>query len=103
MSTNGKIRILSVAMIIGSLISLTACKKQPISAASQASMSIIQTVKYKTSSTLSTYYANYDINDWVDPDTGVHYIIFSDKGKYAGAGGITPRLNSDGSIMVDEK
>lgn len=39
-----------------------------------------------------------DIGDYVDPDTGVHYLIFYGYRK----GGITPRLNPDGSVMVDE-
>lgn len=33
--------------------------------------------------------------EFVDPDTGVHYW-------YLYKGGITPRLNSDGSIMCDK-
>lgn len=35
-----------------------------------------------------------DIREFVDPDTGVHYLIYD---RY---GGITPRLNSDGSVMT---
>lgn len=35
------------------------------------------------------------IHDWVDPDTGIHYLLSSfDDGDY-----ITPRLNSDGTVM----
>ena len=44
---------------------------------------------------------NDDIYEFIDPDTGVHYWIYSHSAGYAGMGGITPRLNSDGSIMVD--
>lgn len=39
-----------------------------------------------------------DMYEFIDPDTGVHYWVFSHR---AGEGGITPRLNSDGTIMVD--
>ena len=39
-----------------------------------------------------------DMYEFIDPDTGVHYWVFSHR---AGMGGITPRLNSDGTIMVD--
>ena len=41
-----------------------------------------------------------DICEFVDPDTGVHYWIYSHSGYRAGMGGMTPRLASDGSVMV---
>lgn len=43
-----------------------------------------------------------DVYDFVNPDTGVHYLIYDRTTGYAGKGGITPRLNADGSIMVTE-
>ena len=45
---------------------------------------------------------NDDIYEFVDPDTKVHYWIYSRTGGYAGMGGITPRLNSDGTVMITE-
>lgn len=45
---------------------------------------------------------NDDIYEFIDPDTGVHYLVYNHYvGGDAGMGGITPRLNSDGTIMVD--
>lgn len=41
---------------------------------------------------------NYSMSIWVDEETGVEYIVCS---FYSGAG-ITPRLNSDGTVMVEE-
>lgn len=46
-----------------------------------------------------------DVNDthisvWTDPETGVQYIVYSRKRGEAGIGGITPRLNADGSLCV---
>lgn len=35
-----------------------------------------------------------------DQKTGVQYIVFREKVGYAGMGGITPRLNADGSLCV---
>lgn len=35
-----------------------------------------------------------------DPDTGVQYLVFREKAYNAGMGGITPRLNPDGSLCV---
>lgn len=44
---------------------------------------------------------NNNMYEFIDPDTGVHYWIYSHCAGSAGMGGMTPRLNSDGSIMVD--
>ena len=52
------------------------------------------------SGTTSKIY-NSDIYEFVDPDTGVHYWIYSHKDGYAGMGGMTPRLNADGSVMAN--
>lgn len=58
------------------------------------------------------------ISDFVDPETGVHYLIYeafvrnrneiygssrSNLNTTSAMGGITPRLNTDGSIMVDPR
>jgi len=53
------------------------------------------------SGTTSKIY-NRDVYEFVDPDTGVHYWIYSHAESYKGMGGITPRLNSDGSVMCDK-
>ena len=44
--------------------------------------------------------SNGDMYEFIDPQTGVHYWVYSHDGGYDGAGGITPRLNADGTIMV---
>lgn len=54
----------------------------------------------KSSQSVKDMY-NDDVYEFIDPDTGVHYWIYSHGAGYVGMGGITPRLNSDGSIMVD--
>ena len=38
--------------------------------------------------------------EFVDQDTGVHYWIYSRTCGYGGMGGMTPRLNSDGTVMI---
>ena len=56
---------------------------------------------------MTSLYGNHNLSDgdnvydWVDPDTGVHYLIYSYISYGAGAGGITPRLTRDGHYMVD--
>lgn len=37
---------------------------------------------------------------WTDEETGVQYIVYNEKRYNAGFGGITPRLNADGSLHV---
>lgn len=39
---------------------------------------------------------------WTDPDTKIQYIVYREKRGYAGCGGITPRLNTDGSLYISE-
>ena len=43
------------------------------------------------------------VYDYTDPETGVHYLIYSEHQYRSGMGGITLRLNPDGSIMTDKK
>lgn len=49
-------------------------------------------------------YASYAhcVYDYVDSKTGVHYLLYSFYNSNGVTGGITPRLNADGSVMVDE-
>lgn len=50
----------------------------------------------------TTKIGNSDVYEFVDPDTGVHYWIYSHKAGYGGMGGMTPRLNADGTVMITE-
>ena len=45
-----------------------------------------------------TYAYGDQIMDYVDPETGVHYLLYDG---YEGCG-ITVRYNADGTIMVDQ-
>lgn len=40
---------------------------------------------------------------WTDEETGVQYVIFQYKKGYAGMGGITPRLNADGTLCIESE
>lgn len=40
------------------------------------------------------------IEFWTDTETGVQYVIYNRGAGYAGMGGITPRLNADGSLYT---
>ena len=45
---------------------------------------------------------NEYVYEYIDAQTGVHYLVYSRKSGNAGMGGMTPRLNADGTIMVTE-
>ena len=42
------------------------------------------------------------ISIWTDTETGVQYIVYTEGVGYCGMGGITPRLNADGTLYVVE-
>lgn len=64
------------------------------------------TVPEQTEPTAGEYFPRSSGNEtvfiWTDEDTGVQYIIYREKLYSAGFGGITPRLNPDGSLYVIE-
>lgn len=43
---------------------------------------------------------NENIEFWTDEETGVQYVVYEKTLMKGGMGGITPRLNADGSIYV---
>lgn len=43
----------------------------------------------------------WGVKELIDNETGVHYLVFEDK--YNDTTSITPRYNSDGTIMCDKK
>ena len=49
---------------------------------------------------LSDLVCNDDVYDYIDPDSGVHYLIYTHKAYNAGMGGITPRLNPDDLLWL---
>ncbi len=50
--------------------------------------------------TNKTNSSNMDIEFWTDEVTGVQYVIYDRYAGYGGMGGITPRLNADGTLYV---
>lgn len=46
---------------------------------------------------------NDGIYIWIDEETGVQYIIYSKGYGYTGMGGITPRLNADGTLYTESE
>ena len=44
---------------------------------------------------------SFDCLEWVDPDTGIHYLY--DKSGGCNPRTLTPRLNSDGTVMGTEQ
>ena len=42
--------------------------------------------------------SNMYVEFWTDEETGVQYVVYKQNDGYAGMGGITPRLDADGSL-----
>jgi hypothetical protein len=76
-----KKKIISALIIAAICFNLVACKYEIIDEADTLE-------EYKPS-----------ISYWVDEETGVQYLIYSDYRQ----GGITPRLNADGSLYIENK
>jgi hypothetical protein len=53
-----------------------------------------------SNSTDNDWHVDGDVYIWTDEETGVQYLIYSDRHSESGMGGITPRLNADGTIYV---
>ena len=79
-------KAMRMMVLIFGVLFLTGCGAEPIS---------------KTETKNSTYYIQDSMNFdfYVDKETCIEYIIFS--GSYKG--GITPRLNADGTPLLNEK
>lgn len=79
-----KKKIICFLMCLASCFVLSGCK-------------ISQDVKEYNESVIATTRKDV-IYEFIDPDTGVHYLIYHSIEK----GGITPRLNKDDSVMTTD-
>ena len=55
------------------------------------------------STNIKTKESNSNIRIWTDKETGVQYVIYKEEVYKGGLGGITPRLNADGTLYTTEK
>lgn len=85
-------KILIITLIITLTICLTSCVVPDMSDTNVETIEETQNIR--------TAYEE-DIRLWTDKETGVQYIIYSNKAGYAGMGGITPRLNTDDSPYIE--
>ena len=53
-----------------------------------------------SNSTDNDWHVDGNVYVWTDEETGVQYLIYSDRHGDSGMGGITPRLNADGTLCV---
>lgn len=81
------------------LITLVAALMMCLVSCVAPDMNNINTETIEETQNIRTAYEE-DIRLWIDKETGVQYIIYSNKAGYAGMGGITPRLNPDGSLYT---
>ena len=76
-------KIFSVLIIVVLMLCLSGCETE-------------------TSKPTLTEESDKNISIWTDTETGVQYIVYTDTAGYCGMGGITPRLNADGTLYVVE-
>lgn len=86
-------KIFSVLIIVVLMLCLSGCETETLNE--------IQNPTNSTSPTLSER-IDKRIFIWTDTETGVQYIVYKDGAGYQGMGGITPRLNADGTLYVVE-
>lgn len=87
------VKIKTVLMIIILCQFLVGCnsKVDEVDKANKEIIKVEREVKFKEGSM-------YEV---IDSETGVHYLVYV-RFKYSVGGSITPRLNSDGSVMCDK-
>ena len=93
---NKKIKAALCAGVLVFASALTACETEEIQ------MNTIDIFDNGITKADITESINNHIYVITDPKTGVQYIIYREKVGYAGLSGITPRLNSDGTLMIVE-
>ena len=104
-----KKRVSMIVIIVIAIIGLMACGNGAKVAEASVQHDATEASKQEDNKdgVMTSLYGNHNIldgdnvYDWVDPDTGVHYLIYSYMSYGAGTGGITPRLTRDGHYMVD--
>ena len=82
-----KANILAIALIVWTLIICSACNADAY-------------ITMRNPHAIEEYpgYAHDYMEEFVDPDTGVHYLLW----KCDNSGGMSVRYNADGTIMVTE-
>lgn len=93
--SNKKIKTVLCAGVLVFASMLTACETEEIQ------MNTIDDIFDNTKVEITESINNH-IYVITDPKTGVQYIVYREKISNAGLSGITPRLNSDGTLMIVE-
>lgn len=82
-------RIISILIVLVVFLCLVSCDTQTTHTVTDNTPDYVQE-------------RDYNIHLWTDKETGVQYIVYSRKDGYSGMGGITPRLNADGTLYIGE-
>ena len=59
-------------------------------------------ISYSDAESSQDFAESTSISTWTDDDTGCQYLIYSKEFVYGGMGGLTPRMNADGTQMCAE-
>lgn len=95
-------KILLVILLSLILLSTGCLKKQNDSpVVNQSDTEIVNPVNNGFELVESDFVLGMKISEIRDIETGVHYLIYTDKEGYAGMGGMCPKYNADGTLFVD--
>lgn len=87
-------RRICLLMVLILLVSITGCG---VKEKAEERLIVEEVQNNKIEKTSNSEY----IKEYVDPETGVHYLIYSYKAGYGGMGGMCPRYNKDGTLYTD--
>lgn len=86
-------KIITILLMITMATAITGCSDQ--NETTESSEALASPTDHERYDTYDSD-INKNIFEYVDPETGVHYLLLVRKDGYGGMGGITPRLDKSG-------
>lgn len=93
-------KIITILLMITMATAITGCSDQ--NETTESSEALASPTDHEGYDTYDSD-INKNIFEYVDPETGVHYLLLVRKDGYGGMGGITPRLDKSGQVMIDKE
>lgn len=93
-------KIITILLMATMATAITGCSNQ--NETTESSEALVNPADHKRHDIYASD-INKNIFEYVDPETGVHYLLFIRKEGYGGMGGITPRLDKSGQVMIDKE
>ena len=93
-------KIITILLMITMATAITGCSDQ--NETTESSEALASPTDHERYDTYDSD-INKNIFEYVDPETGAHYLLLVRKDGYGGMGGITPRLDKSGQVMIDKE